>query len=160
VIGIYGAMMYLCGPAASASLDTNLSTAQTGSIWYKGVFSYATAQKFPCSLLIITLISNFGTFVLYMLSSVVAMVAFHEHDMHNIIKHKFIPLFAICANLACMIFYLVGPFYVPGMSKKEPFIALGVAALWGVLGVIWFMMQSKKLGRSAMVAAPPTSVGA
>jgi hypothetical protein len=46
------------------------------------------------------------------------------------------------------------------MSKKEPLIALGFSAGWGVLGVIFFMIRSKKLGRSAMVAAPPTSVGA
>ncbi len=160
VIGIYGVLFYLCGPAASSSLDSNLSTSQTASVWYKGEFSYARAQNFPNSLLIITLISNFGTFVLYMLSSVVAMVAFHEHDMHNIVKHKLIPLFAIFANLACMTFYLVGPFYVPGMSKKEPFIALGAAALWAVLGVIWFIIRSKKLGRAAFVGAPPASVSA
>jgi len=159
-VGIYGAIFYLCGPAASASLDSNLSTAQTGSIWYKGVFSYARAQNFPNSLLTITLISNFGTFMLYMMSSLVAMVAFHEHQMHNFVKHKLIPLFAIVANALCMTFYLVGPFFVPGMSKKEPLIALGFSAGWGVLGVIFFMIRSKKLGRSAMVAAPPTSVGA
>jgi amino acid transporter len=159
-VGIYGAIFYLCGPAASAALDSNLSTSQTTSIWYKGVFSYATAQKFPNSLLIITLISNFGTFLLYMMSSLVAMVAFHEHQMHNILKHKLIPLFAIVANAACMTFYVIGPFFVPGMSKKEPFIALGVAAFWGIVGLIYFITHSKSTGKTAFVNAPPTSVSA
>ena len=134
-----------------------MTTAQAASIWYKGVFSYATAQKFPNSLLIITLISNFGTFMLYMMSCIVAMVAFHEHHMHNFLKHKLIPGFGLIANLGCMIFYLVGPFSVPGMSKAEPFWALGVSAAWGIYGFIYFVGRSKKIGRTAFVSAPPTT---
>jgi amino acid transporter len=158
VVGVFGVLFYLCGPASSASLDTNLSTAQSGSIWYKGVFSYATAQKFPCSLLIITLISNFGTFLLYMMSCIVAMVAFHEHHMHNFLKHKLIPAFGLVANLGCMLFYVIGPFSVPGMSAKEPFYALGFCALWGVYGAIYFLRRSKRTGKSAFIAAPPAPV--
>jgi basic amino acid/polyamine antiporter, APA family len=43
--------------------------------------------------------------MLYMMSCLVAIVAFHEHHMHNPIKHILIPGFGILANLACMIFY-------------------------------------------------------
>ena len=35
----------------------------------------------------------------------------------------------LLANFGCMLFYLVGPFSVTGMSWKEPYIALGVR-LW------------------------------
>ena len=160
VVGIFGIIFYLCGPSASAALDTNLSTAQAGSIWYKGVFSYAVAQKFPCSLLVITLISNFGTFLLYMMSCIVAMVAFHEHHMYNPIKHILIPGFGLIANLGCMLFYLIGPFSVPGMSSKEPFIALAFCGLWGIVGAIYFIMKSKSSGKTMMVATPPAAVGA
>jgi len=157
VIGVFGIIFYLCGPAASAALDTNLSDAQKASIWYKGTFSYATAQKFPCSLLIITLISNFGTFMLYMMSCLVAIVAFHEHKMHNPIKHILIPAFGLLANLACMCFYLIGPFSVAGMSKAEPFWALGVSAIWGFFGMIYFIAKSKKTGKEMFVTAPSTA---
>jgi amino acid transporter len=156
IIGIYGVIFYLCGPSASSSLDSNLSSAQSASVWYKGVFSYATAQKFPNSLLIITLISNFGTFMLYMMSCLVAIVAFHQHHMHNPIKHILIPALGIVLNLGCMIFYLVAPFSVAGMSVKEPFIALGVAAVWGIFGAIYFITKSKKTGKEMFVSAPPT----
>jgi amino acid transporter len=156
IIGIYGIIFYLCGPAATAGLDTALTDAQKASIWYKGIFSYATAQKFPNGLLLITLISNFGTFLLYMMSCWCAVVAFHEHHLHNPIKHIFIPIFGLLANLACMVFYIVGPFSVAGMSKAEPFWALGVAAVWGIYGLIYFMGRSKKLGRSVLIQAPPT----
>jgi basic amino acid/polyamine antiporter, APA family len=157
VIGIYGVIFYLCGPGASSALDSNLTDAQKASMWYKGVFGFATAQNIPNSLLIITLISNFGTFMLYMMSCIVAMVAFHEHHLHNPIKHILIPGFGLLANLACMIFYVVGPFFVPGMSKKEPLIALGFAAVWGIYGLIYFLMRSKKTGKELFVSKPPAA---
>jgi basic amino acid/polyamine antiporter, APA family len=155
VIGIYGVIFYLCGPGATSSLDSNLTDVQKASIWYKGVFGYATAQNIPNSLLIITLISNFGTFMLYMMSCIVAMVAFHEHHLHNPIKHILIPGFGLLANALCMIFYVVGPFFVPGMSKKEPLIALGFAAVWGIYGLIYFLMRSKKTGKEVFISKPP-----
>ena len=157
LIGIYGVYFYLCGPSASSALDSNLSQSQAASIWYKGVLSYATAAKIPNSLIIITLISNFGTFMLYMMSCVVAMVAFHEHKLHNPIKHILIPGFGVVANLLCMLFYLVGPFSVAGMSKLEPFIALGVALAWGLFGTTYFVLRSKKMGKSAFITSPPTA---
>jgi amino acid transporter len=160
LIGIYGVIFYLCGPGASSGMDSALTPAQQGSLWYKGVFSYATAQKIPNSLMIIMLTSNFGTFMLYMMSCIVAIVAFHEHHMFNPIKHILIPGFGLLANLACMIFYLAGPFFVSGMSKKEPFIALGVSAVWGIYGLIFFLGRSKKIGREVFVSKPsvPASV--
>jgi basic amino acid/polyamine antiporter, APA family len=157
VIGIYGVVFYLCGPAASASLDTNLTPDQKASFWYKGVFSFAAAGKFPNSLLTITLISNFGTFLLYMMSCICAMVAFHEHHLYNPIKHILIPGFGVLANFGCMLFYLIGPFSVPGMSVKEPFIALGVVAVWGIYGFIYFLMRSKKTGKEMILTSKPDS---
>jgi hypothetical protein len=85
------------------------------------------------------------------------MVAFHEHHMHNFFKHKAIPLFGLLANLLCMVFYLVGPFFVAGMSWKEPYVALVVAALWGIYGAFYFLIGSKKTGKSVMISAPPTT---
>jgi hypothetical protein len=45
-----------------------------------------------------------------------------------------------------MLFYLVGPFFVPGMSSKEPYVALGAVALWGVYGFVYFLRSSKAKG--------------
>ena len=50
-----------------------------------------------------------------------------------------------------MLFYLVGPFMVTGMSKLEPFIALGVAAVWGLYGAAYFVLASKSKGQSILV---------
>jgi hypothetical protein len=62
-----------------------------------------------------------------------------------------IPLFGVLANLACMLFYLVGPFTVSGMSMTEPFLALGVAGVWGIYGAWYFVTASKAKGQKVLV---------
>ncbi len=155
-IGVLVVIWYLCGPAASDAMNTALTDAQKNSIWYPKflVFSKDVAANIPNSLLVATLVSNFGTFMLYMLTCVVAIVAFREHHMFNGIKHFVIPVFGLLANLGCMLFYLVGPFSVAGMSKMEPFVALGIAAVWGLYGAYYFARASKKKGKPIMVAKP------
>ena len=74
--------------------------------------------------------------------------------MFNGIKHMVIPVFGLLANLGCMVFYLVGPFTVNGMSKVEPYVALGVAALWGLYGWFYFVSSSKKKGKAILLTSP------
>jgi amino acid transporter len=159
VTGIFAVLMYLCGPAATDAMNTALTDTQKGSFWYPSflVFSAETAKMLPNSLLIVTLASNFGTFLLYMLTCVVAIVAFREHQSFSGIKHFVIPVFGVLANLVCMLFYLVGPFMVTGMSKLEPFIALGVAALWGAYGAWYFVRASSAMGRGILVNQKPAT---
>ncbi len=145
-IGIITVTAYL-GGTTPAPLDPKYN-----NIWYKfGFFDGALLAKIPNTLVIITLISNFGTFLLYMLTCAIAIVAFREHHSFSGFKHMFVPIFGLVANLLCMLFYLVGPFTVSGMSWKEPFIALGVCGAWGVYGAVYFMKSSKEKGRSVMV---------
>jgi amino acid transporter len=149
IIGIATVSVYL-GGTTPAPLDKH-------NFWYSlGIFSPATYAKLPNTLVIITLISNFGTFLLYMTTCVVAMVAFREHHMFNGFKHVFIPVFGLLANLGCMLFYLAGPFMVNGMSWKEPYIALGVAAVWGIYGIIYFRKRSSATGKEMLLTAKPT----
>jgi len=149
-IGVITVVLYLGGTTPSV-LD-----AKYHNIWYSfGIFKPETYAKMPNTLVIITLISNFGTFLLYMITCIVAMVAFREHHMFNGFKHMFVPLFGLVANLACMLFYLVGPFTVSGMSVKEPYIALGVCALWGIYGAFYFAKASKAKGREKILTSKP-----
>jgi amino acid transporter len=150
VIGIITVVIYLGGTTPSA-LDPKYH-----NIWYSfGIFKPETYAKMPNTLVIITLISNFGTFLLYMITCIVAMVAFKEHHMFNGFKHLFVPLFGLVANLACMLFYLIGPFTVSGMSVKEPYIALGVCGLWGIYGAFYFAKSSKAKGREKILTSKP-----
>jgi amino acid transporter len=104
---------------------------------------------------VVTLVSNFGTFLLYMMTCIVAIVAFREHHTFNGFKHMFIPIFGVAANLMCMLFYLVGPFMVTGMSWHEPYVALAICAIWGIYGLIYFRRSSAKKGREIYVTAEP-----
>src|SRR5215831_15056150 len=116
-------------------------------------FGYTTHDKMaalPNTLLLMTLTSNFGTFLLYGLSCLICMVAYHKHPMYNPLKHMLIPVFGLGANLLCMGAYLVLPFMGYG-TKMEPFGALGLAAVWAIYGLIFFMRSSKASGRSTLV---------
>jgi len=116
-------------------------------------FGYTTHDgmaKLPNTLLAVTLSSNFGTFLLYGLSCFVCMVAYHKHPKFRMVRHFLIPLFGVVANLACMFTYLVAPFLGIG-TVKEPFIALGVAAVWAIYGGIYFIRTSKSTGRTTLV---------
>jgi APA family basic amino acid/polyamine antiporter len=152
-IGIASIFFNFCGPAALT--DDTIKTLPT-NFWYSfGIFHHDLAAKIPQSLLVVTLISNFGTFLLYMMTCIVAIVAFREHHSFSGFKHFVVPIFGLIANLLCMLFYLVGPMFVPGMSAKEPFCALGAVLIWGVYGGIYFMGRSKTAGREVLLTEKP-----
>ncbi len=158
VIGILTVSIYL---GAQTTAPAPLDAKYASSIWYKfGIFSPDAYTKLPNTLVIVTLVSNFGTFLLYMTTCLITIVAFREHDQFHGFKHIFIPIFGLLANLACMLFYLIGPFTVSGMSWHEPYIALGIAAVWGIYGVIYFLVASKKSAKSIYVEAPASAAKA
>ncbi len=114
---------------------------------------YTTHQRMatlPNTLLMVTLASNFGTFLLYALSCILCMVAYHKHPAFNLLKHILIPGFGLFANLGCMAFYLIGPFAGFG-TPKEPLLALGIAAVWGIYGGIYFVKAGKAEGKSVLL---------
>jgi amino acid transporter len=161
VIGMFAVLLSSASPTATTDLWGSLTDAQKASVWYPSwlVPTLDHLKAWPNTLLVVTLASNFGTFLLYMLTNVVAIVAFREHHSFSGIKHMFIPLFGLIANLICMVFYLIGPFTVTGMSLKEPYIALGVAALWAIYGSIYFARASKKKGKPAFSTAEHKAAG-
>ena len=71
-----------------------------------------------------------------------------------------VPVVGLVANFACMLFYLLGPFAVSGMSVKEPYIALGICAIWGIYGAIYFLRSSKKSARPVLLSERPAAVPA
>ena len=113
-------------------------------------FGYTTHDKMaalPNTFLTTTLASNFGTFLLYMLSCLTCIVCYHNHPNFKVVRHLVVPIFGLLANLACMAFYLIGPFMGYG-TRMEPLIALGIALVWGIYGGIYFMRASKAMGRT------------
>jgi amino acid transporter len=116
-------------------------------------FGYTTHDKMaalPNTFLTMTLASNFGTFLLYMLSCLTCIVCYHNHPQFKVVRHLLIPIFGLLANLACMAFYVVGPFMGYG-TKMEPLLALGVAGVWAIYGGIYFARASKVTGRTTLI---------
>src|SRR5580700_4542257 len=149
VLGAIAALAFFTG--GSAPSDDVMKTLPH-NIWYAfGIGSNATMASLPNGLLTVTLLSNFGTFVLYGLTNVVCIVAFRErHEFHGI-KHMVVPVFGALANFSCLAFYVIGPLEGIG-SWKEPIIAVVLSTVWGLYGAIYFMRNSKRKGRDTMTS--------
>jgi amino acid transporter len=134
----------------SAPTDATIAALPHGIFSSMGYLSHDHLAALPNSLLMITLVSNFGTFILYALSCILCMIAYHNRPDHSLVKHTLIPLFGLLANLGCMAFYLIGPFLGIG-TKMEPYGALIIAFLWGCYGLFYFMKSSKAKGKSVLL---------
>jgi len=139
---------------ATALSDATLKGLPQGFWSSVGYLSHDAMAALPNSFIAVALASNFGTFLLYMLSCVTCIVGFNNHPNYKPVRHLFIPLFGLLANLACMAAYLVLPFMGIG-TKLEPFTALGIAAVWAIYGGVYFMRSSKASGRTTMVESRP-----
>jgi amino acid transporter len=137
---------------ASAPADTAIAALPHGIFSNWGYLSHDQLAALPNSLLTITLTSNFGTFILYALSCFLCIVAFHKRPDYNVVLHLLIPGFGLLANLVCMAFYLISPVFGLG-TFKEPLLALGISAVWGFYGAIYFLRSSKAKGKEILLTS-------
>ena len=135
---------------AGAPSDATIAALPHGIFSNFGYTTHDQLAALPNSLLTVTLTSNFGTFILYALSCFLAIVAYHKRPDFNLVLHLLIPGFGFFANLACMAFYLVGPVFGLG-TFKEPLLALGISAAWGLYGGIYFLRSSKAKGKAILL---------
>jgi APA family basic amino acid/polyamine antiporter len=148
VVGCLTVAMYFGDGSAPA--DSAIQALPRGfwSSW--GYTTHDKMAALPNSFLTMGLASNFGTFLLYALSCITCLVCFHGHPKFKLLRHAVIPVFGLAANLACMAFYLIGPFMGYG-TKMEPLLALGIALVWAIYGGIYFTRASRKAGRATLV---------
>jgi amino acid transporter len=137
---------------AGAPTDAAIAALPHGIFSSWGYLPHDTLAALPNSLLTVTLTSNFGTFILYALSCFLCIVAFHKRPDYSFVKHLLIPGFGLLANLVCMGFYLAGPIFGLG-TFKEPLLALGISAVWGIYGAIYFLRSSKAKGKEILLTA-------
>jgi basic amino acid/polyamine antiporter, APA family len=102
----------------------------------------------------ITLASNLGTFVLYALICVLTVVAFIGRQEFNVFKHGIIPGLGLIVNVI-----MVGAIFIIGISSggdtaKATYLALGIALLWLVVSVAYFIISSRQQGKHII---PPVS---
>src|SRR5580698_7892385 len=152
VLGAYAALYFFAGSAAP---DDKTIATLPHNLWYAiGMNSNASLSALPNGLALVSLVSNLGTFALYGLTNIVAIVAFREHHEFNGIKHMVIPVFGAIANFGCMAFYIIGPIEGLG-SVKEPLMAVGISVIWGIYGAIYFVRNSKKKGKETILVTKP-----
>jgi amino acid transporter len=148
VIGVIAVSLVFAD--ASAPTDATIAALPKGILSSFGYTTHDQLAALPNSLGIVTLTSNFGTFILYALSCLLCIVAFHKRPDYNVVLHLLIPGFGLLANLTCMAFYLIGPVFNLG-TFKEPLFALGIAAIWGIYGAIYFLRSSQAKGKAILI---------
>jgi amino acid transporter len=141
---------------AGAPTDAAIAALPHGIFSSWGYLSHNQLAALPNSLLTITLTSNFGTFILYALSCLLCIIAYWKRPDHNIVYHVLIPGFGLLANLVCMAFYLISPVFGLG-TFKEPLLALGISAVWGIYGAIYFIRTSKAKGKAILLESKQPS---
>jgi amino acid transporter len=135
---------------AGAPTDAAIAALPHGIFSNFGYLSHDKLASLPNSLLVVTLTSNFGTFILYALSCFLCIVAFHKRPDYNVVLHLLIPGFGLFANLVCMAFYLISPVFGLG-TFKEPLLALLISGVWGAYGAFYFVLSSKKKGKAILL---------
>jgi amino acid transporter len=150
VIGVIGVSLVFGD--AGAPTDAAIAALPHGIFSNFGYLSHDQLAALPNSLLTVTLTSNFGTFILYALSCLLCIVAYHRRHDYSVVRHLLIPGFGLLANVVCMAFYLISPVFGLG-TFKEPLLALGISAAWGVYGAIYFIRSSKAKGKAVLLAA-------
>lgn len=103
----------------------------------------------------ITLASNFGTFVLYALTCLWTIIAFHGRAEGSLLKHIIVPALGLLANLAMLVTILGVGILGGGVSQTESLIALGIAAFWALVSAAYIVYANRRSGR-AMFGAPST----
>jgi amino acid transporter len=136
----------------SAPTDATIAALPHGVFSSFGYLSHDQLAALPNSLLTITLTSNFGTFILYALSCLLCIIAYHRRHDYSVVRHLLIPGFGLLANIVCMAFYLISPVFGLG-TFKEPLLALGISATWGIYGAYYFVRSSKDKGKAVLLTA-------
>jgi len=78
-------------------------------------------------------------------------VAFRQHHSFSGFKHVVIPCSAWQPTSSACCSTSSVSFMVTGMSKLEPYVALGVAAVWGLYGAAYFVFASRAKGQAILL---------
>jgi basic amino acid/polyamine antiporter, APA family len=96
----------------------------------------------------ITLASNIGTFLVYGLTNLIALIAFWGRPSATMVKHTVVPVLGLAANILMLLAVLYLGIHGGGSSATDAKVAIGIVAVWLVAGVIWLV------GRSASSQQP------
>ena len=98
----------------------------------------------------ITVASNSGTFLVYGMSCIIAMVAFaHRHDKH-LIKHYMIPGLGALMNVGMLAGVVYLALKAGGNTSKDAYKSMAIVGGWIVLGIIWVALNPAMRGKKVL----------
>jgi len=95
----------------------------------------------------ITLASNIGTFALYALICFLTFVTFIGREEFHRLKHALIPFLGLIGNIGLLVGIVWIGLGTPGVSADATQIALWITAGWGIISLIYFIVNSRKSGK-------------
>lgn len=111
------------------------------------------------NLLQITLASNTGTFLVYGMTNGLVLVAFGGRHKRNILKHVVVPVAGLLANIGMLAAVVFMSISSGGSTQTDTLIALGIVAVWVVIGAVWLFANSAATKKSLLVAPQTVSPG-
>ena len=92
----------------------------------------------------ITLASNIGTFFVYGLTCIIALVAFASRRDRSVAKHYLIPGLGALMNIAELLGVVYLAVHAGGTSASDAYKAMGLVGIWIVIGVVWVVLNPNK----------------
>jgi len=102
-------------------------------------------------LTMVTLLSNIGTFLLYGMTNLIALIAFLRHPGRNAFSHIVVPVLGLLANVGMLLAVIYLGILGGGMTQVAAMLAIIVTLIWLVVGIVYFVGNSRATGRK-MVA--------
>ena len=106
----------------------------------------------------ITLASNTGTFLVYGLTNLIALVAFMGRPGSRFLQHKLVPVMGFLANVLMLLAILFLSVKGGGSTSKDAMIALAMVAVWLAAGVIWFVTNTRRQGHAVLTKQAPQGI--
>lgn len=104
----------------------------------------------------ITFWSNIGTFALYGMTNLIALVAFLRHPQRNAITHIVVPILGCLANVAMLIAVLYLGIAGGGDTQTAAMYAIVATAVWLLIGIVYLFVQSART-KKKIIGGPVTS---
>ena len=105
----------------------------------------------------ITLASNTGTFLVYGMSCLIAIIAFASRHDKAFFKHFFVPGLGLLMNIAELLGVVYLSFKAGGTTATDTVKALEIVVAWIVLGIIWVLVNPKMRGTKLLHAPEATA---
>ncbi len=99
----------------------------------------------------ITLASNTGTFLIYGLTNLIALVAFFGRPNAQFVRHRLVPALGLLANLLMLTGIVVLSIKAGGATSRDTLIALVMVGIWIAAGAVWFIVNTPRQGHRVLV---------